>query len=41
MDWVIREVIEIKLHPDNMDREDGFSLSQAWKPLIRDLKEWR
>jgi hypothetical protein len=21
--------------------EDGFSLSQAWKPLIHDLKEWR
>jgi hypothetical protein len=22
-----------------MNREDGFSLSRAWKPLIRDLKE--
>jgi hypothetical protein len=24
-----------------MNREDGFFPSQAWKPLIRDLKEWR
>jgi hypothetical protein len=24
-----------------MNREDGFSLSRAWKPLICDLKEWR
>jgi hypothetical protein len=29
------------LHPNNMNREDGFSLSWAWKPLIRDLREWR
>jgi hypothetical protein len=41
MDRIIREATEIKLHPDNMNREDGFSLSQAWKPLIRDPKEWR
>jgi hypothetical protein len=25
----------------NMNRKDGFSLSRAWKPLIRDLKERR
>jgi hypothetical protein len=41
MNWVIREVIKIELHPDNMNREDDFSLSWAWKPLIRDLKKRR
>jgi hypothetical protein len=39
MDRVIREATEIKLHPNNLNREDGFSLSRAWKPLIHDLKE--
>jgi hypothetical protein len=29
--------MEIELHPDNMNREDGFSLSKVWKPLILDL----
>jgi hypothetical protein len=30
----------IKLHPDNTNRDDS-SVNLAWKPLIRDLKEWR
>jgi hypothetical protein len=41
MDQIIREEIEIQLHPDSMNREDGFSLSWAWKPLFCDLKERR
>jgi hypothetical protein len=28
MDWIIREETEINLHPNSMNREDGFSLNK-------------
>jgi hypothetical protein len=39
MDWIIRKVTEIQLHPNSRNREDGFSLSKLWKPLIHNLKK--
>jgi hypothetical protein len=35
MDRIIKEAIEIKLHPDNINRDGGYILSKAWQPAIR------
>jgi hypothetical protein len=38
-DCIFREVTEIKPHPNNVNREDGLSLSKSCKPLIYSLKD--
>jgi hypothetical protein len=39
MDRVIREAIDIELHPNSMNREVGFCLSNSWKCLICFVKK--
>jgi hypothetical protein len=39
IDRIIREAVEIKIYPNNINGEDGFCLSKTLKPLVRTPKE--
>jgi hypothetical protein len=38
MDCIVREAIEIELHPYNMNREGGFCLSKSWNMMGHDSR---
>jgi hypothetical protein len=38
MDRIIKEAIEIKLHPDNINRDGGYILNRAWQPAIHRIR---
>jgi hypothetical protein len=38
VDYLVKEGIEIWLHPNNFNRDDRFNLSHTWRPIIKMLQ---
>jgi len=41
MDRLIREAMEIEMHPNYINRDGGFNLSKSWNPLLHNHKKNR
>jgi hypothetical protein len=39
IDHIIRKAIEIELHPDDMNRNEAFTLRKLRKPVIQTMKK--
>jgi hypothetical protein len=39
IEHIIGEAREIKIHPSNRNREEGFSMRKSWKLLLQTLKK--
>jgi hypothetical protein len=35
MKRLIMEAIQVEIHPNNLNREDGLRLSTTWKPILK------
>jgi hypothetical protein len=40
IDNLIKEAVEIRLHPRNFNRDGDFSLSQPWCPVTNMIKQY-
>jgi hypothetical protein len=39
LECLITAAIEVDLHPNNISREEGLTLSTSWRPILRHLEE--
>jgi hypothetical protein len=39
MERLIMDAIQVEIHPNNLNREDGLRLSNTWKPIFKCIKK--